>query len=638
MHNIISKALNKRARLVSVSSPGPKPWNVNSKPEVVNEGTDITIGLILDETHSLAQVEHGPLSDDTLKVADFKTLWGEKAELRRFKDGSITTSVVFECDGTLEQRGMLVARMTAFLLSKHFNATNEQGVVYWSGLGNRFLKPPGLDMFSNSFQPVVDAFISLTKQLKSLKALPLSVARVQPVSDALRYASVFIPQPVNKSKTVNIETQIDAIITFESSGRWPDDLVAVQNMKKAFYVRISEMLAEMYPGTENVVSTGFGTSIYDAGYIDIRHLSGYTFRCKIHHDREEFLCNQAVIAAKSDPRVQELRKLDQEAYLNTFHRQPFHAHHMSNLALRYAFFGTSLRLLKRWAGAHMLTTTESDGGVPESVLELLCASVYTAPAPFGAPSAGFTGFVRTLKMIASHDTQNEPIMVELEQGKLTSALRETIQANFDKLKSGGCGHIPIFIAHERDLNASWYGCTKLNPKLFNRMRTFAKGTLGHLTHRLETGVDHDLAPLFVTPTHGHFDAILNLDCSKLPQFLHSITFDPSVAPKRVSKFKNLPTPEDEILESLSMTDIGASYIADLKQRYGDVCHMFRDPYGGDKIAIKWKSNMLQPATEFKIGHGFNFRCEGEKVVPNCDAVLAEIQRMGEGICVSVTKL
>lgn len=634
--------MNDRAKVIAVSAPGIAPWKCcgeDKVPDVSSEGHDFTIGMILDETTSLAQVEHGPPGDDKKLVNEFRSIWGEKAELRRFKDGSITESVVFECDGTLEQRALLVARMTAYILSKHFNVNNENGVVYWSGLGNRFLKAPGSDIFLNSFQPIMDAFVSLSKQLKSLKELPLSISHLQPVSDALRYSSVFIPRPFKKNSK-DILTPLELIIQFESSNRWPDDLIAIQNMKRAFFVRISELIEEAYPGTSCEISTGFGTNLFDSGFLDILHISGYTFRCRIHHDREEYLVRKAVEAVSKTPgKLMEQQKSEEKIYMDIYHYKPTHAHLMNNLCLRYPFLGTTIRLIKRWAGAHLLLSTKHSSGIPAEILELLSASVYLNPAPYSHPAAGFTGFVRALYLISSFDWQTDPLIIELEQGKMTTDIRGKIIDNFAKLSKSGTGHIPMFIAHEKDLDSSWWNITKINIKLIDRLKVFCKSTLGHLSQRLEAGAEHDVAPLFVTPTKG-YSAVLHLDCSRLPQYCQNITYDPSVGPKQRSKFKNTPTNEDLQLQALSQFNIITDfYLPELSQKFSEVCMLFYDPYGGDKICVVWNPSVLKSSI-FKIGQGFNFKKkpdeDNDSVEINKLAILSEMQRLGTGICLSVS--
>ncbi|TDL13857.1 hypothetical protein BD410DRAFT_868973 [Rickenella mellea] len=77
-------------RPVSQANPPPPPSSI------------IHIGLILDPANAHRLVDHGPaLTDantesDSHEVKVFRELWGKKSELRRFKDGRIQESVVWD--------------------------------------------------------------------------------------------------------------------------------------------------------------------------------------------------------------------------------------------------------------------------------------------------------------------------------------------------------------------------------------------------------------------------------------------------------------------------------------------------------------------------------------------------------------
>lgn len=612
LYSYLSRALNIRASLISITAPAMMTWDIESPTPDASTATDFTIGLLLDAEHSLAQVEHGPLaSTNSIESLAFKDLWGPKSELRRFKSGEISNVVVFETDGTLEQRSLITARMAAFILSIHFGIGSE-AMVIWAGLGSRFLKPAGSVMGVNSYQNLMDAYISLSKILKNMRALPLSVREIQPVSDALRYSSVFVPQ--NNGNDV-MEMQL----VFESSGRWPDDIEAIQHMKRAFYIKMAEMLPADTIGT---VSTGYGEHPWDFGALEIQHV-GYKFRVIIHHDREAHLVR--VRASTKDVALKAQRQNEEEIYLEMFHRRPYFSHHMGQLALRFPCMGTTIRLVKRWASAHLL-------GISEQVLELVCASVYLNSAPFALPGSGFTGFVRALYLMCEWDWSNEPLLVELEKGAFTPELRKQAKDNFNALTKSGTGHIPLFIATERDVESRWWGMDSIHIMLMRRLVVFCKSTLGHLNARMGAGTDHDLAPLFVTPSDG-FGALLHLDCGMLPQYVRNITYDPAVGLTMTSKYKNTPSSHDAKLEVLSQFNIVEEYVNDLRRVFRDVGMFFYDRYGGDKVAIVWR-----PMTEGKMRThiGYNAKKEGNIIVTNKEAMVGEMVRMGEGLCIAVS--
>lgn len=640
IYNVFAEALNQRCVLLSVSSPAIPSWEVGVKsPNTSREATNLTIGMCLHNEKSLIQVEHGPSNEQVERVQAFRNIWGQKSEVRRFKDGSITESVVFDCDGTMEQRGLLVARMTAYLLSNHFNVSAEQGVIYWSGLGNRFLKYPGIEMASNSFQAVMDSYSEISKLLRSLRELPLSISALRPVSEALRYASVFIPQPLN-DKQISALSPMEVIIQFETSGRWPDDLVAIQQMKLAFYVRMAELLKKVSPATKCEISTGYKSNVFDHGFVDITTESAFVFRFRIHHDREAYLLKQGLSQAKKiGGAALEEKKSEQLIYMNLFHNQPYHNHHMSRLSLLHPFLGTTMRLMKRWVASHLLLSEASSSGFPIQILELLCAYVYINASPYRAPASGFSGFMRVLALIATWDWKSEPLIIELEAGKLTSDLRVSIQEKFSKVEKMGAGHVSMFIAHEQDLESKWYNSLSIHIKLVQRLKALSKSALSHFRSRLLEAKDHEVAPVFVTSIEG-YSAILHLDPKKLSSYNQNILFDPEFCAKLNSKYKNVPTSEDMELTVLQKFNAVRSYISELTSAFSDVCMFFYDVYGGDKIAILWKP--MADSSGFKVNLGYNVLPEDmaadcSDISPNKIAMLAEMQRLGGSLCASVSQ-
>ena len=94
--SIIRRGLGNRSRAVTVLHPSstsrPTSQAHPSTPDV------IFIGIIHNPQQAFHLVDHGPAAGDEDQVAleQFREFWGEKSELRRFKDGRILESVVWE--------------------------------------------------------------------------------------------------------------------------------------------------------------------------------------------------------------------------------------------------------------------------------------------------------------------------------------------------------------------------------------------------------------------------------------------------------------------------------------------------------------------------------------------------------------
>ena len=61
------------------------------------------------------------------KIIGIVTIWGFSIHIAVAQN---VESVVFECDGSLEQKSVLVARMTAFLISRHFNVDQDDNAGF----------------------------------------------------------------------------------------------------------------------------------------------------------------------------------------------------------------------------------------------------------------------------------------------------------------------------------------------------------------------------------------------------------------------------------------------------------------------------------------------------------------------------
>jgi U3 small nucleolar RNA-associated protein 22 len=496
LYQVLKAGLGDRVLCISVSAPPVPTWKVGQKAPVSQDALNITVGMVLHPENSLRVVEVGPQFNETEKVQSFRELWGPRAESRRFQDGTISESVMFDCDESLQGRALLVARMTAYLFDRHFKVDEDCGVTYWAGLGNKYLKPLGYKQKTVGFQSVMDAFIALTKELRALD-LPLSIHRLVPISDSLRYCSVFVPQPIDNFDIVSRADPAEFLIEFEFSSRWPDNLNAIETMKRAFYIRIVALMEELGSETSAVVTVGEKNE----ASIDFVHSSGHHFRAKIHHSRVGNILEKSVKTASPSTKIV-LEEMYKEYLKKNVHLAK-HSALISNLCLRYPFLGSTIRLTKRWLSSHLLLS-EYGYGISPQVVELLCARIYTTPTAYGSPSAGWTGFVRLLDLLQSWKWTVEPLIVEMEPGMMTIDIQETINKKFVELAKGGSNHIPMYVATELDLDSKWWGTLDIPVKVVQRMILLARTTLGVVKQQLLTGTDNDISVLHFNIATIHY--------------------------------------------------------------------------------------------------------------------------------------
>ena len=276
---LLSRGLSKRATRVTAFLSPLADWAVSATPTPSLHRT-LTVGLCLDPPHAQSLVDHGPPADDAERVQEFKELWGQKAELRRFKDGSILQASVWE--NLKDRRNLIVQSAVAYLLKLHFGL-GAAAFSYYAAQFDRLLVDPRLTRPADAFTKPIHAFEQLLRQLKSLD-LPLSISSVHAVSPSLRSTEVFIPQSTEEAGGYPgmWAPLLDVVLQFESSGHWPDDLEAIRHTKTAFYLRMADELQSQLSLDSTVA----------ADWIEIP-ISGFTFRLVIHHERELLLLRNA---------------------------------------------------------------------------------------------------------------------------------------------------------------------------------------------------------------------------------------------------------------------------------------------------------------------------------------------------------
>lgn len=447
---VLKKALKDRVELISITASRNEKKNLDE--------FDINIGLVLNSEIALREVEQGPPSDDTAAVESFRRIWGEKAEMRRFKDGSILESVVFSSDGSFEDRAYVLQKMVIFLIKRHMGVALQEGKSYFSNPFFKLLKAPGMDLATQkSFGMVTEAFATLSKQLRSLKELPLDVTSVKMSHPALYFCSAIVPQPHPDEHTFNngyrpfIEC-MDVVIELEKSGHWPDNLLKIQQMKMAFYLKIAQSLTSLYPETVCRVSIGERDNVMSCGWIDVTVSTGYKFRCRIHSEREKYLLDQ-----EKESQVTVSKAMYERIYVHL----PLHSSKLYNLCLNYPFLPVTIRIMKRWIGVHLLSNHVSD-----QVIELLCAFVFVQTGTLAAPGSSCSAFFRVLNLLATHDWKSDPLIIELKKGEITEELKTKILSKFKSFKKDS-----IYIATEDDPEAVIY--PRIKPIIINRLKALS---------------------------------------------------------------------------------------------------------------------------------------------------------------------
>ncbi|EGN97143.1 hypothetical protein SERLA73DRAFT_92146 [Serpula lacrymans var. lacrymans S7.3] len=622
--------------------------------------TSIYVGLIYDSDHAFRLVDHGPSVEDqdSEEAKQFRNFWGEKAELRRFKDGRITESVVWEVK-TSDERAHIPSMVVRHLLGRHFSLVNED-IQTWQAQFDSSLHFPDsvLDLHESSrgstgFKAAISAFDNIVKGLKALDdQLPLALLNVSPVSEYLRYTSTFSPLPIPASSSLALPEPLrylppmDIILEFEKSAKWPDDLRAIQKMKLAFFESIATVIMKAMGGVKATVVVGETSTktsaIQDQASLEIMTPQGWAFSARIWHDREATLLDRIIndkprnrkvgqiTDVEHNPELHEARQA-KELYTRRFIHAPQHHRAINNLCHRFTAFAGTVRLVKRWLASHWLLQCH----VSEEAVEIICAHIFLSSDGVGTsvtdasacvPRSKERGFALVVEYLKEWEWEN-PLFVPLYSTKDSIVSTKPTGAVVSASSRG-----VWFISTEQDTEGRVWTAGGPDLIVARRIRSLAVATWDFLCG-IENSSGFTVKDLFIHPT-VHYDIIIELNSSVLPRYFQNVVADPGVwSRKNVSQGSDMGTVVRPGFDPARL------FFNDLARTYGETLKFFYDPYGGNRIGAVWIPTLKNPRL-FRVLGGFSSipnKKENEKakdkglVVLNERAVLDEIERLGAGL-------
>lgn len=270
----------------------PSGWNPSIGLECVGS-IPIYVGIVLSSADvALRMADIGPDAANKAEAKKFRAFWGERSELRRFKDGKICETAVWETEPW--KRHLIISQVINHILCRHLSLSSA-AIKVTAGQLDFALFVRDRDQVS-VMPKLLEAFESLSKKLRAIENLPLKVVSVQPLSAAFRHTAVYYPQPhplADESGPQRVTQVIGAcpdpleiVLQLEGSGRWPDDPVAIRKTKVAFCLKIADSLQEKW-GVCCVAAE-------DA--VDLL-TEGFVFRLSILYEKDSTLLNKERIGS-----------------------------------------------------------------------------------------------------------------------------------------------------------------------------------------------------------------------------------------------------------------------------------------------------------------------------------------------------
>ncbi|KAF7151525.1 hypothetical protein RHSIM_Rhsim02G0060300 [Rhododendron simsii] len=486
-------------------------------------------------------VDIGPNAENKNEALKFRKFWGDKAELRRFKDGTIAESTVWECKQW--ERHLIIKRISEHVLMRHLSLSQDSITTIVDQL-DFSLRYGNEDPLSFSAS-LLEAFEVLSKHLRLLDDIPLTVSSVQPLDPgflsqpklpilyygidlqgyvyviifatvilditAFRFTSVFPPKPHPlalekgvkqrfQSPTSSCIQSLEVMIQLEGSGNWPMGDVAIEKTKSAFLLKIGQSLQSNWGMICNATEDDV-----------VVFTSGYAFRLKILHEKGLTLTKWPM----GSNQVKRVPSTDKILYMRSQH-----ASMINGLQGRYPIYGPVVRLAKRWVAAHLLSTS-----LGEEAIELLVAYLFLKPLPFHAPSSRITGFLRFLRLLSEYDWAFSALVVDIN-GDLTLNDEKEVNGNFISSRKAYEENMQntspaMFLATAYDrVSEAWTRSSPTSSEL-RRLAAYAKSSANLLAKlNLEDQLDlYRWECLFRTPL-SNYNAIVLLHRDRLPYPQH----------------------------------------------------------------------------------------------------------------------
>ncbi|EFQ86496.1 hypothetical protein CFE70_005427 [Pyrenophora teres f. teres 0-1] len=647
IHSTLTRALADRITALSFTMPEEESWSISSRRPVEKQSKSILVNFATEPANATRTVDHGPSAENKQEAASFRKFWGEKAELRRFKDGSILESVVWSVKDAADS---VMEQIVLYILGKHLGGQVAEQSKFTSDIFGHLITAGRMQGQSGTapFLPIMNAFSAMEKDIRDLEELPLRLRHLRAADPQLRYSSVEVPSAGHVPASV--------VLQFEGSGRWPDDLCAIQRTKIAFLLRLAELLDKLERGyTARVGMENPSQPAQNQAFLDVTVSTGYTFRIRIYHDREPTLFERQIKDKSLDAPSRESAASSLALYKREFIQSPLHSQVLQTLCTRFLALSPTIRLTKKWFALHLLAPHFSS-----ELIELLVIRTFLQPHPWPVPSSATTGFLRTLSWISRWDWRHVPLIVDFSTtfSANPADLEDTTSKgmkseDLDRLRTRfeawrridpAMNRVVLFAATNLDEEGTtWTDKAKPEKVVAARLTALAKAAtqvvraeedrlLRHINSNKDAAhVQNALSPesLFMTSI-SDFDIVINISSK------YSLKSNKSR--KSVPQFKNLDLQRSAASNPSAQPPLPQLFAQDLLEVYGDAVLWFWDPETLDKIVGLWNP-VVTGQRSWKVKAGWNSVPVGKKdavgIKANKDAILHEVKRLGGELVKSI---
>lgn len=172
--SLLNKAYNTRINGIRcVYNLNKDEWNVDedddNKKITVNT---IQCGLLLNSDECFRVLDKGPSANNQIESNEYRQFWGDKSELRRFKDGSILETISWENKKNSNKpfsRLQIIGAIAKYIIPLHFNSIKSDDIICISELVLPWLDYKNKDFVNEYTSPALQAFELLSNTIKDLE-------------------------------------------------------------------------------------------------------------------------------------------------------------------------------------------------------------------------------------------------------------------------------------------------------------------------------------------------------------------------------------------------------------------------------------------------------------------------------------
>ncbi|KAF2971965.1 hypothetical protein GQX73_g1516 [Xylaria multiplex] len=499
IYRTLKKALGERAKLINIQVPKSTAWKVTPSSKK-SKTENILVGIMCDPAKASQGREFGPLYENKKDAAKFREFWGDIAELWQFPSGEIVESVNWSEHSPLGYFGICQA-IISYILKSRLKLTDGDLEFHGQEFSNIISLSPA---DKASFSAAKEAFSVFEKDVRELEDLPLSVRQIAPISPEMRYTSLRSPSPNQRKQGM---APIDAVLSFEASGKWPENIASIQRAKIALLLQIARSLQEAKRGTKTHLGLEDAErETENLAFLDVIYEGGFSFRLRVHSDQEETLLDRQTKDQTLDRhvRTEAAALLSSARWRSTI--LPLHNQTISTYCTRFPALSSSIRLTKHWFNSHRLSNHFN-----EPLIELFVLQAFLQPHPFPIPSSTSTGFLRTLLMLASYDWREDPMIVD-PSDTLSVKERLDISTRLEAWRKidANMNRTTLFVATPFDVTGVAY--TQNIPKVIATRMTALARSAAKVTK--DKGIELDPRTLFQSGLRD-YDVVIHLSAKAI---------------------------------------------------------------------------------------------------------------------------